>query len=108
MHALVKSTPRVSQEESKQTTLTSLVCAPKKYSPNGQRQVQLTEALVIFVAGDLMPLSIVESPRFRFLMSLADQRYQLPSRKLLRVKLLPETSAKMKENTKSFQCLCDS
>ena len=98
MHALVKSTPRVSQEESNQMTLTSLVCAPKKYSPNGQRQVQLTEALVTFVAGDLMPLSIVESPRFRSLMSLADQRYQLPSRKLLRVKLLPETSAKMKEN----------
>ena len=82
MHALIKSTPRTPQEASNQTTLTSLVCTPKKYSANDQHQLQLTDALVTFVAGDLMPLSIVESPRFRSLMSSADPRYQVPSRKL--------------------------
>ena len=97
MHALVKSTPHTPQEGSNQTTLTSLVCTHKKYSANDQHQLQLTDALVTFVAGDLMPLSIVESPRFRSLMSSADPRYQVPSRKLLRVKLLPERSAKMRE-----------
>ena len=32
-------------------------------------QVRMTEALVSFIASDLLPLSVVESPRFHTLMS---------------------------------------
>ena len=37
----------------------------EKYPKHDQRQVQLTECLVSFIAGDLLPLSTVESPNFR-------------------------------------------
>lgn len=98
---MVRSTPqqsRLTQDNSNQTTLTLLVEAQKKYSPNDPRQVQLTNALVKFIADDLMPMSIVESPRFKSLMSLADARFQIPTRKLFRVKLLPEMSSRIKDN----------
>lgn len=48
-----------------QTTLTSVVHSPKKYGSNDQQQQKLTLALLTFIAGDLMPLSIVESTSFR-------------------------------------------
>ena len=81
-----------------QTTLTSVVHSPKKYGSNDQQQQKLTHALLTFIiAGDLMPLSIVESTRFHAFVHSADPRFQFPSRKLLRVKLLPEKSAKVRE-----------
>ena len=71
-----------------QTTLTSVVHSPKKYGSNDQQQQKLTHALLTFIiAGDLMPLSIVESTRFRAFVHSAD----------LQVKLLPEKSAKVRE-----------
>jgi hypothetical protein len=36
-----------------------------KYHPNEQKQTLTTDALVMFIAGDILPLSIVDSPSFR-------------------------------------------
>jgi hypothetical protein len=36
-----------------------------KYHPNEQKQTLTTDALVMFIAGDILPLSIVDSPNFR-------------------------------------------
>ena len=58
----VKSTPRTPLVSNDQSTITSLICTPKKYSMHDQWQSHLTNALVTFIAGDLLPLSIVESP----------------------------------------------
>lgn len=60
-------------------------------------QTQLTDAVVEFVAGNLLPLSIVESPYFHALLSKADPKYQVPSRKYLSRKLIPQKSTKLKE-----------
>ena len=44
-----------------QSALTSLVVTPKKYS---MHQLELTDAVIEFVAENLLPLSIVDSPYF--------------------------------------------
>ena len=36
-----------------------------KYHPKEQKQTLTTDALVMFIAGDILPLSIVDSPSFR-------------------------------------------
>jgi hypothetical protein len=47
------------------------------------RQIQITDSLVTFIAGDLMPLSVVDSKYFRNLMEKANSKYQVPSREYL-------------------------
>lgn len=69
-----------------------------KYASSDQRQIQLTDALIKFIAGDLLPLSIVESEDFRNLMETADPKYQMPSRKYLSSKLLLEKSTEVRNN----------
>ncbi|KAJ8315996.1 hypothetical protein KUTeg_006010 [Tegillarca granosa] len=69
-----------------------------KYASTDQRQIQLTDALIKFIAGDLLPLSIVESEDFRNLMETADPKYQMPSRKYLSSKLLLENSTEVRNN----------
>ncbi|KAJ8305575.1 hypothetical protein KUTeg_016120 [Tegillarca granosa] len=69
-----------------------------KYASTDQRQIQLTDALIKFIAGDLLPLSIVESEDFRNLMETADPKYQMPSRKYLSSKLLLENSTEVRNS----------
>ena len=66
-------------------------------------QIELTDAVVGFVAGNLLPLSTVDSPYFHALMYKADFKYQIPSRKCLSTKLVPQKSAKLKDLVKAFQ-----
>ena len=61
----------------------NFVTEPKKYPASDRRQQQLTEALVLFVACNLIPFSVVGSPYFKGLLSTADPRFQMPSRKHL-------------------------
>ena len=65
--------------------LTHLVTtsSSKKYSATHPKQVAVTESLVSFVAEDLLPLSLVESTRFKALLKDLDPMYSLPSRKHL-------------------------
>ena len=64
----------------KQSSIDDYVETKPKYSQNDQRQIQLTDALVLFIAGDLMPLSVVESTNFRNLCEQLNPRFQVPSR----------------------------
>ena len=65
IHKELKDSPNIESSEgsqqSHQTTLDSMVsCNPKKYAPTDYQQVQITDALVSFIAGNLLPLSTVE------------------------------------------------
>ena len=82
-------------QQSHQTTLDSMVINPKKYAPNDYQQVQITDALVSFIAGNLLPLSTVESPHFYDLMNASNRKYQVPTRKTLSTKLLPSKKSKI-------------
>ena len=66
----------------------NFVSSAKKYSSHDRCQVKITEALVKFIAGDLLPLSTVESPHFRSFLEELDPSYQIPIRKYLTKKLL--------------------
>lgn len=66
---------------STQGTLTHLVEPQKKYHAKNPKQVLVTEAVVDFIAEDLMPLHLLDSVRFQKLVHLLDPQYCLPSRK---------------------------
>ncbi len=80
-----------------QPTLTSHFITNRKYNITDHRQVELTKAIVSFIAGDLLPLSIVDSHEFQRLMEIADSRYQLLSRKHLSKKLVPQRSSELRD-----------
>lgn len=69
----------------------------KKYSSSDLQQVNISKALVSLIAGDLVPLSLVDSLYFHVLMGYANDCYQVPSRKHLSRKMIPETSANLKK-----------
>ena len=48
-----------------------------------------------------MPLSVVDSPQFQHLIAILDQRYQIPSRKHLSSKLLPDESNEIQNKVKT-------
>lgn len=59
-----------SQEKQEQLKLHSFVSNAKKYTDYDPRQQQLTESLVLFVACDLIPFSVVDSPYFQALLTI--------------------------------------
>lgn len=89
------------KKTSEQPKLTTLIKGNSKYRSSDPRQLQITDAIVMFIAGDLLPLSTVESDNFKNLMTIADPKYQLPSRKHFTSKLLHEKSSEKRENIKA-------
>ncbi|XP_066990485.1 E3 SUMO-protein ligase ZBED1-like [Macrobrachium rosenbergii] len=59
------------------------VSDPKKYGAHDARQKQQDNALVLIVACNLVPFSVVESPYFNGLLNSADPCYQMPTHKHL-------------------------
>ena len=59
-------------EDETQQTLTHLVKPRTKYDHRHPKQIAAHEALVNFIADDLLPLSLVESARFRTFTSILD------------------------------------
>lgn len=74
--------------------------AKSKFSKEDPRQIEITNALLLYIAGDLAPLSVVDSPFFRNLMKKSEPRYQIPSRKYLSSKLLLEKSTEIVNGVK--------
>ena len=61
-------------------------------------QSQLTDSVVTFIVGDLLPLSTLESKRFHKMMNKDDPRYQVLSRKHLTSKLISTKISKMQQD----------
>ena len=74
----------------KQLKLNQLTTSNKKYPHHDLHQLQITDELVNFIAGDLLPLSVVESSRFRNFIYKLDPKYQVPTRKHPSTKLIEE------------------
>ena len=69
--------------------MTSFVKTHTKFASSDPQQRKITDALVMFVASDLLPISIVESSHFRHLLECRNSSYEIPSRphfKLLKSK----------------------
>lgn len=96
---LLKSTPcSDSPSSSNQTTLEGIVTTPQMYNSKDRRQCQLTESIISLIAGNLLPQSFVESKRFHNFMSVADSKYQIPSKKYLKRKLLPKKCTQIRND----------
>ena len=70
-------------EAEKQQVLTHLMVPSKMYGATHSRQIYVTDVLVEFVAEDLMPLTFVDSTRFKNLVGILEPHYQMPSHKQL-------------------------
>ena len=86
---------------STQQTLTHLVQPKKKYDTKHPKQLMVTDALVDFVAEDLMPLHLIDSLRFQKLLKSLDPQYCLPSRKHLSTTLLTKKYDQLKVQIKN-------
>ena len=64
------------------------------------RQEKITDAVLMFLAGNLLPFHVIESAEFHDLLKLADPRYTVRSQKHLSTKLLQEKTRSMEENVK--------
>lgn len=90
--------------------MTDFVKPVSNYNLANNRQVQITDSLELYVAGDLMPLSVVESGYFSNFVKHLDSRYQLPCRKYLSSQLLEQKStsvqADLKKNLQRVSNIC--
>ncbi|KAK3891165.1 hypothetical protein Pcinc_004954 [Petrolisthes cinctipes] len=73
----------------------------RKWKSTNPRQKELTNCIVAFTAHDLLPLSLVESERFRILMATAEPMFIMPSRKHLSTVLLPQYSTTIQTQLKT-------
>ncbi|XP_062579450.1 zinc finger BED domain-containing protein 4-like [Saccostrea cucullata] len=100
----------VKKEDQGQSKIITFTRGTSKYSSNDPNQQQITDALLHFIAGDLLPLSIVDSKYFQNLMEKVNPKYQLPSRKHLSTTLIQEKSTEirneLKENMARAVSLC--
>lgn len=83
-----------------QPVISSFAGTSSRYPASHPRQVQINNALIHLIAGDLMPLSTVSSQNFKDLLFLLDPKYQIPDRKTFTKKLLHEKSVEVQSNLK--------
>ena len=82
---------------SQQQTLSHLIKDHKKYDSKNPKQIQASDALVNFIAEDLIPLAIVDSKKFMKFVEVLDPSYQVPSRKHMSGVLLKKKYAEVKQ-----------
>uniref|UniRef100_A0AAQ4R083 BED-type domain-containing protein n=1 Tax=Gasterosteus aculeatus aculeatus TaxID=481459 RepID=A0AAQ4R083_GASAC len=90
--AFATAIPRIKKEPS------GLHSKPPSQDPNSRqgsesdnrRHSDLTVAVITFICEGLYPVSLVEEPTFRSLMSTVDPGYSLPSQREVAVKMLPQ------------------
>lgn len=68
-----------------------------KYGANDFTQKKATDALVLYIAEDLLPLSTVESSSFKRFVHTLDSKYQIPTRKTLKNSLIADKSKALKD-----------
>lgn len=98
---LKEVTTRPSSNPDNQPSVACLIKKNEKYTKDDPRQTQLTDSILLFIAGDVLPLKTVDSPHFRSLCNKFDPRYTVPDRKHLSSKLLVEKAASVQNQLKN-------
>ena len=80
--------------------MTSFVKTHTKFASSDPQQKKITDALVMFVASDLLPISIVESSHFRHLLECLNSSYAIPSRPHFTDKLLKSKTSEILQKLK--------
>ena len=81
-----------------QATLVSIVAKSAMYSPTSSQAKDLNRAITYHIAKDAMPLSTVEKPGFKSMVSKLNPRYQLPSRKHFSDYEIPRLYSEVRDN----------
>ena len=89
-----KSTCKSSHQ---QVTLADTLNKGQAYPRGSRKWKELTDSVTRCIAKDMMPLCTVEKEGFRNLVHTLDPRYDLPSRKYLTTKALPDLYSKTRE-----------
>ena len=87
-------------QASTQLTLTESIASTRKYPRDSNKCKKLDDALVGMIVTDLQPISVVEDTGFLRYTSLLDPRYELPSRRTISRRLLPEKYEAVKKSLK--------
>ncbi len=82
------------RQSPKQPTLPSLFQA--KFPANSDRVQKITNAIAIFMALDMRPFSVVKNEGFKYLLSVLEPHYLLPSRAHFSQNVLPKLQEKTK------------
>ena len=73
-----------------QATLQEAIASAVLYAKDSKRARQLVGATADFICQGLQPISIVDEPSFRTLLTIADPKFQLPHRTYFSTKIIPE------------------
>lgn len=76
--AVLKSTTALKKTAKKQTTLTHTF--GPQLTPSSARATAITRDIVVFIAADMRPFSVVENKGFRRLLHTLEPKYTIPSR----------------------------
>ncbi|XP_048348746.1 E3 SUMO-protein ligase ZBED1 isoform X1 [Sphaerodactylus townsendi] len=76
--------------ESSQQVVQETLIMKTSHSYENKKHQELTSAVISLICEGLYPPSIVDEPTFRTLLKTADPRYELPCRKYLCTKAIPE------------------
>ena len=71
------------------------------YSRGSNKWKDLTDSVMHCIAKDMLPIRIVEKEGFRALIKKLDSHYELPSRKYMSKKAIPELYSVTRESVKS-------
>ena len=71
------------------------------YKSDSERAKDLTRSVAKFLAKDMRPYSLVESPHFKELVGKLDPRYKIPGRKKFSGDVVPAMYAEEKEKVKA-------
>lgn len=83
--------------EASQLTPPDSLATKAGHGHESKRQQELTAAVIGLICEGLYPASIVDEPTFKVLLKTADPRYEMPSRKYLCSKAIPEKYGAVRE-----------
>ena len=86
------------QGSSAQASLSDVIAKSTKYSPSSAQAKELNRAVTYYLAKDAVPLSTVDKPGFRHMVSKLNPRYHLPSRKHFSDQEIPQLYSHVRDS----------
>ena len=93
-----KSKSTEAEPTERQATLTETIARSAKYLPDSPQANELNRAITYHITKDSVPVSIVERPGFKCMLSKLNPRYQLPSRRHFTDYEIPQLYSHVKDN----------
>ena len=86
------------QSTSSQADLSDMITRAAKFASTSAQAKELNRAVTYYLAKDAAPISTVDKPGFRHLVSALNPRYQLPTRRHFSDQEIPQLYTHVKDN----------